>query len=973
MAGDLGFTTEDGWGASLNTTYFEDGAFYKRLTDGTSINGTVTLDATISAGTICVWIRGVSLNYAADVDVAAGDGTAVDQTWTNYIWKKLEVTSTTSVSSITFTFRNNNPGGNHDYHINGVYVTTNANEIATGSLGKAEQSTQANSTYSFADYTDPSTNNDNYVTANLLPNSSFELGFVRGWDSGRNGSTSLSDSTSTAQASSGSNSVLIADTNARYQIFTPVVRVRNDGVRRNYTFSFYARTTTGTIVATVGVKHVLPNTDESYSTTKTVTTTWTRFSYTVALSSVPTPEVYAYISHVGVGIYVDDLQLEEGSSATDYAPASQVEMALTTANVFNAFSSTPTVTAKVYNSGEATTRSIQWRLYDWRNATLSSGSETVSAGTGLTTVQLSPSGWRNGTHRLVAWMQGEEHPDEIIISVLPTIAAAADTTQKIGTHGQFNSEFSETDRKFGFTWNRSLSPGGFFRMGTIEPTDDAWSWTAADSAVNASVAAGQIIVASLMEEIPAWALSGTAVSVQLTYEQAESYLPTQAEVEEYVTAVVNRYKDRVDYWEDWNEANWVYSSSDYPAILTYIVDAVKAEDPDGYFLAFGGSAVSTWATDVWDALSSDTKAKIDGVSCHLYATYKRMATSTDTRFNTWKGLGETWSKPVWNTESGAWDLGPSKAWHVGILTNAFYPHEFWSTETMQRGVNLAAEGNLLALWRSLGHGFERYFHYDSRNIGGTTNGLLSGDTQPTIYNGDDSLKASGPALMWAQHFMAGKTWQDILSNASASTTEGYLFSESGEAMIVSWNQDKVSRLFACDKTGITQYDMHGNVITPESTGFLVMRSPTYWISNTLSASELAAVWEGATVSSHTDVTAPAVSIDNTPAGTLSALELAKPLLFWWNAIDDNEVNSDYDPDLVQTRYRIRNHNDWSVWGTQNIIYVSGLDNAAAYRLEVEAKDSEGNTGSATGPWFGAAAGNVAEVSTLNVGTLTIAP
>jgi hypothetical protein len=513
-------------------------------------------------------------------------------------------------------------------------------------------------------------------------------------------------------------------------------------------------------------------------------------------------------------------------------------------------------------------------------------------------------------------------------------------------------------------------------MPVNEPTDDDWQFTASDSCVNAAVAAGQTIIANLFDVtsdvptgLPAFATSANAVTTDVS----NDYLPVQAEIEEYVTTIVNRYKDRIEYWEDWNEVNYHYSATDWAPVLTYIVDAVKAEAADSKFIAFGGAASSTWASDVWALLSSGTKDKIDGVSCHLYATYKRMATATDTRYTTWKGLGETWSKPVWNTESGTWDFGPSKSWHAGILTNNFFPYDFWSTETMQRGAYLAAEGNLLAVWRSLGHNFERYVHYDSRVSGDLTYSLLGADTQSTLYNGDDALKATGPALMWAQHFMSGKTWQDILSNASASTTEGYLFSESGEAMIVSWNQDKVSRLFACDKTGITQYDMHGNVITPEITGFLVMRSPTYWISNTLSASELAAVWEGATVSSHTDATAPAVSIDNTPAGTLSTLELAKPLLFWWNAIDDNEVNSDYDPDLVQTRYRILNHNDWSAWGTQNIVYVSGLDNAESYRLEVEATDSEGNTGSATGPWFGAAAGNVAEVSTLNVGTLTIAP
>jgi hypothetical protein len=104
----------------------------------------------------------------------------------------------------------------------------------------------------------------------------------------------------------------------------------------------------------------------------------------------------------------------------------------------------------------------------------------------------------------------------------------------------------------------------------------------------------------------------------------------------FVAATVNRYKDRVAYWEIWNEPDlpgangvglfWQWSQEDYADLLRAGYRAVKAEDPAATVL-LGGLALPLadpgWFTRLLDLLARDPEAAahnyyFDVLALHQY-------------------------------------------------------------------------------------------------------------------------------------------------------------------------------------------------------------------------------------------------------------------------------------------------------------------------------------------------------------------
>ena len=137
----------------------------------------------------------------------------------------------------------------------------------------------------------------------------------------------------------------------------------------------------------------------------------------------------------------------------------------------------------------------------------------------------------------------------------------------------------------------------------------------------------------------------------------------------YVYTVVSRYKDRVEYWEMWNEPEWDYfwtgTSTDYAQLLKIGYQATKAACPDCTVL-FGG--LHYWANTsyyrwVLSTLNDDPTASqnnyfFDVMSVHLYS---RSSSIYDEVANIRSGMTtyNVGDHPIWLTETGVpvWDDG----------------------------------------------------------------------------------------------------------------------------------------------------------------------------------------------------------------------------------------------------------------------------------------------------------------------------
>lgn len=153
----------------------------------------------------------------------------------------------------------------------------------------------------------------------------------------------------------------------------------------------------------------------------------------------------------------------------------------------------------------------------------------------------------------------------------------------------------------------------------LEPTEDGYNWGYMDNVVDMAVERNLSIFATLAYT-PSWA-SGVNTSV----DEWSAYPPTSTDYwTDFVTHVVNRYKDKIHHWGMWNEPNldgfWKGSRQDYiDIILKPGSDAVKAADPTAKVLGpelahLQSGEYDQWLADVLDQAAS----KIDIITHHVY-------------------------------------------------------------------------------------------------------------------------------------------------------------------------------------------------------------------------------------------------------------------------------------------------------------------------------------------------------------------
>ncbi len=232
----------------------------------------------------------------------------------------------------------------------------------------------------------------------------------------------------------------------------------------------------------------------------------------------------------------------------------------------------------------------------------------------------------------------------------------------------------------------------------IEPADNAWSFGAYDALVNDMDAAGMDMIGILLWT-PDWAATSGATGrpvPSLDQRPPGWYAPTARQVLAPVEAsawssppqglylawddpnnhwgdfcytVVDRFKDRVQHWEIWNEPEWTHfwtgTSADYAQLVKVGYQATKAACPDCTVL-FGG--LHYWKNpgyyrSVLSTLDGDPDASqnnhfFDVMSVHFYSsvsnTYDKINEIRDGM-----NIHNVGDHPIWLTETGVpvWDDG----------------------------------------------------------------------------------------------------------------------------------------------------------------------------------------------------------------------------------------------------------------------------------------------------------------------------
>jgi hypothetical protein len=195
----------------------------------------------------------------------------------------------------------------------------------------------------------------------------------------------------------------------------------------------------------------------------------------------------------------------------------------------------------------------------------------------------------------------------------------------------------------------------FFR---IQPERETFEWMFHDNAVDELTSRGVNIIGLIGGPTPAWATPGNP--------GGDFYPPHPEDFASFAEAVVSRYKDRVHYWEVWNEPDnghyWKPTPSieAYTHLLKVTSAAIKRADPNARVLVAGMVSPEPATSSLQVIADNGGWGAFDIISLHPYTDPMGPEEGNIAS----AGLGQVQalsdrlgSKPIWVTEFG-WSTGP---------------------------------------------------------------------------------------------------------------------------------------------------------------------------------------------------------------------------------------------------------------------------------------------------------------------------
>lgn len=246
-----------------------------------------------------------------------------------------------------------------------------------------------------------------------------------------------------------------------------------------------------------------------------------------------------------------------------------------------------------------------------------------------------------------------------------------------------------------------------FHWHRVQPAPDVWDWTFTDAAMRAL----------LTRDIQVLGVLGPSVGWATDYPEdtpndVSFYAPDPDRFDDYVRAVVTRYRRYIHHWEIWNEPDNVHfwkpkpDAQAYAELLMRTSATIKEVDPQAQVLIGGFNPFDvTFARAV---ANEGAWNSFDIIAIHPYVDpYSPENGNIAAATATVQALGNQFgAKPIWATEMG-WSSGPGDRDAEGI-----------TDEELQASYLVRS---MLLLWES---GVERTFWYNLKDDPGNPYGLL---------------------------------------------------------------------------------------------------------------------------------------------------------------------------------------------------------------------------------------------------------
>lgn len=788
---------------------------------------------------------------------------------------------------------------------------------------------------------------------NLIPNGSFEAGIMSDWVLnnrydvlGQNSkSTPFNSIIDNSLGYSGNSSIKISPDRADNTTFQYLdSRVYHLEPGKDYSLSFKAKSASGktprVTASLYNVNDVNIKTEQHFY----LNDDWQNISIKTTAVGAPTADYRIRFWVLGWGskasesdVWIDDVQLEEGD-VTNYVPANDLEVGLSFSKISNLFLEDESVSGnlKFYNAtNQNLSKMFHYEIYDHMNLLVDKNSFNVSVNA-LTSKVLSfnPTVNKRGIFRVIMWIEGQETVEkEITFSVLPRPRTGDIDKSFVGIHGMLEDDQLPILKRLGINWLRIFSTAQFVNWEFVEPTDDNFVWY--DSFLQKAKNYGFKLLGTLGDDIPAWATD------QNGYPDLEKWT-------DYVSKMAVHYKGIIDAWEVENEPNHSLPSSHYMEMLKRAVDVIEVADQNVKIVALGGMAYGNmpYLTQVMNGLKSsypDWKLEehADALSMHAYVNSTGVPSAKTI-------LTDVYGLPVWNTETGAWDMGFYAGDFSSFYTMGVPTYPFKVSDAYYRGNLKQPEAVIQNFLSSIGGGHSKYFYYDAR----TTDQPFR--TQATIIENDDSIRSKGIAYAIAANFI---DYSNVIGAINLDpNVYAFLFERDGVSTLAIWSKDLRNRTLNTNLSSsqFKIFNMMGNQVSSTGGAISIGRTPIYIVSQGMNAASFESSVRSATVSSRGDVIPPNVLIASAPRDFATRNNIR----IRWFAIDETSAPAvgDLDPEQFDPlpganpnallySYRLTGLTDtWSSWGPNTFFDYSNLSDGL-YTFEVKAKDEAGNISS----------------------------
>lgn len=578
----------------------------------------------------------------------------------------------------------------------------------------------------------------------------------------------------------------------------------------------------------------------------TLSNEWTRYSVTqTALDEdvcVAIGPDMNELPGIAASFWLDAVQLESGSEATEFEAREPVELGVATGRYGNIYDCAVPVTLHVSGSNQGdqdTSVQLTLALEDYFGSVLPGATLRVELPRGRPVAvpwQIAVPG--KGHYRAsVAWNANDrDHAQSVVFAVIEPYPH--DDSPFGLNHPATTRQQLHVLSKAGIRWVRTWAVNWEW----VEPVQGQVSWTAPDAQLEHITAAGMKPLIVFPNPSTSWATSApSSVENRLWYRLA--YAPVAPErLFEFIGNAVDRYRDSCTYWEFLNEPLWVpdfclpqsagYQVGDYIELLQGAYRAIKAEDPDATVL--GGLAIEPKHLLGDEFLSSGGLAHCDILNLHPYGGLtppEEFIAQFERIQDAMRASGH--HKPIWATETAyyAVDNAPWTPWLA--------PPGHFSAGLLLPSERTAADYLVRHAIIMLAHGTGKIFYHEP--IEGPVNAGAM-DIENTFLGPDAVPRKSYAALAALANLLGpSPVYAGRFPAAAGANTYGFAFQCGGRAVLAAWvarQEEESERVALTVPNESTACDVMGNPLT--GTILTLTESPLYVESATLTAEALLA-------------------------------------------------------------------------------------------------------------------------------------